>query len=250
MAIRIKAPVNSFVQFDEVDTIDSCEFDPFSICLPVFADNDVYFQFIIETDTQDEADSLCDLGNELMSIGIANHCGEATILDFEQKPDRYRIDATHLLYNWMHGLPNFATVISNSECFLIKITVQGVYTVYDFCSNCFQRIAEVCHTSVIEYSNEDNAYGFDYCGGSIIDSGSSESCEPLFIQFTNQANISIPYTTILQNKYGAVPSVQAWIFDDNNELVDMGIRASFDAFPPTTINIDFGGFSSGIIKIS
>ena len=249
MAIRIKAPVNSFIQFDEVDAIDSCEFNPFSLCLPVFADNDVYFQFILETDTQEEADNLCDLGNELMAIGIVNNCDEEMLLEFEKKPDRYRIDATHLLYNWMHGLPNFATVISIAECFFIKISVQGVYTVYDFCSNCFQRISDVCHTSVIEYTNEDNAYGFDYCGGSLIDEN-VQSCEPLFIQFTNQANISIPYTTILQNKYGAIPSVQTWIYDDDNQLVDMGIRASFDAFPPTIINIDFGGFSSGIIKIS
>lgn len=250
MAIRIKAPVNSFVQFTEVDTIDSCNFDPFSLCLPVFADNDVYFQFIIETDTEDEADTLCDLQNAAMIIGIANSCDEDRLIEFEEKPERFRIDATHLLYNWMHGVPNFATVISDGECFLIKISVQGVYTLYDFCSNCFQRILGTCHTSVIEYGNDDNAYGFDYCGGSIIESDNNISCDPLFISFTNQASISIPYTTELQNKYGAVPSVQTWIYDENNDLVDMGIRASFDSFPPTQINIDFGGFGSGIIKIS
>lgn len=248
MALRIKAPSNSFVQWDEPDTIDSCNFDPFSLCLPIYQDRDVSFQFIIEADTEDEADTLCDLQNALMTIGIARNCDEDRLLEFEEKPDRYRISSKQVLYNWEHGVPNFATVISKGECFLIKITIQGVYTIYDYCSNCFQRIDDPCHTSVIEYGNDENAFGFDYCGGTPVDED-EENCEPLIITFTNQANISIPYTTQLQIKYGAVPSVQTWIYNDAGELVDMGIQEKFDMFPPTEIKIDFGGFASGIIKI-
>lgn len=248
MALRIKAPVNSFVQWDEVDTIDSCNFDSFSLCLPVYQDTDVAFQFIIEADTEEEADALCDLQNAFMTIGIALGCDEDRVLEFEDKPNRFRISATQILYNWEHGLPNFATVISIAQCFLIKITVQGIYTIYDYCSNCFQRIDGTCHTSVLEYGCDENAFGFDYCGGAVV-SEDVENCEPLIISFTNKANISIPYTTQLQEKYGPVPSVQTWIYDENGDLVDMGIRESFDMFPPTAINIDFGGFSSGIIKI-
>jgi hypothetical protein len=249
MAIRIKSPVNSFVQFDEVDEVRSCEIGPFSLCLPVFSDNDVNFQFILQTDTEGEADALCDLHNALITIGIAEDCSQERILDFEEKPERFRIGTTSVLYNWQNGLPGFATVIAVAQCFIVKITIQGIYTVYDFCSGCFQRIGDTCHTSVIEYGNEDNAFGFDYCGGSAIDEETSV-CDPLFVQFTNQANIVIPYTTQLQNKYGAVPDVQVWIYDDvTGDLVDMGVRASFDGFPPTNIKVDFGGFASGVIKI-
>lgn len=249
MALRIKAPVNSFVQWNEVDVIDSCNFDSFSLCLPVFQDKDVYFQFIVEGDTAEETDALCDLENSLMAIGIAANCGEDRLLTFEEKPNRFRISDKQVLYNWQHGFPNFRTVISNGQCFLIKITIQTVYTIYDFCSNCFQRISNPCHTSVIEYGNDDNAFGFDYCGGGAVESNDVD-CEPLIVEFTNKENIEIPYTTQLQNKYGPVPSVQTWIYDDSGDLVDMGIRESFDMFPPTKIKIDFGGFSSGIIKIS
>jgi hypothetical protein len=249
MAIRIKAPANSFVQFLEADTIDSCQFSPIVLCLPVFADNDVSFQFILETDTEDEADNLCDLSNSLLTVGIAESCDEEMLIEFPYKAERYRIGTRSVLYNWQNGLPGFATVISKGQCFIIKITLQLPYVVYDYCSNCFQRIADVCHTSVLEYGNEDNAFGFDYCGGTNIDTDNPQDCDPLIISFTNRATIAIPYTTELQLKYGSAPTVQVWIYD-GDELVDMGIRVSFDSFPPTLIGADFGGLSSGIIKIS
>ena len=249
MAISILSPVNSFVQFTEVDVIDSCEFPPQRFCLPVFADNDVFFQFVLVTDTKEEADTLCDLTNGYIQIGIAQSCEDDPVLIFEEKPERFRLDDTHVLYNWMKGLTDFGTVISIAECFHIKIIVQGVYNLFEFCSNCFQRIADVCHTSVIEYGNEDNFAGFFYCSGSVID-GADSTCEPLIISFTNKENIEIPYTTQLQLKYGDVPSVQTWIYNDDGDLQSMGIVAKFDGFPPTKIKIDFGGFASGIIKIT
>ena len=249
MAIRIKAPTHSFIQFDETDAIDSCQFSPIVLCLPVFADNDVYFQFILETDTEEEADSLCDLQNALLTIGIAESCDEEMILEFPYKAERYRVGIKSVLYNWQHGLPNFGSVISKGQCFVIKISVQQPYSIYDFCSGCLQRIADPCHTSVIEYGNDDNAFGFDYCGGTSVDGDAADNCDPTIIQFTNVPDIAIPYTTELQLKYGSTPSVQVWIYD-GAELVDMGIRVSFDAFPPTLIKADFGGISSGIIKIS
>jgi hypothetical protein len=250
MAIRIKAPTHSFVQFDETDIIDSCQFDPFGLCLPVFADSDVAFQFILETDTQAEADALCGLSNASVVIGLAEACDEDMILEFADKPERFRIGLTSVLYNWSRGLPNFGSVIDRGQCFFIKITIQGVYSVYDFCSNCFQRISDPCHTSVIDYGNDENAFGFDYCGGAAVDSEQLASCDPLIVQFTNKATLAIPYTTELQLKYGPTPSVMVWLYDENNDLVEAGIRVAFDTYPPTVINADFGCVSSGIIRIS
>src|SRR5689334_9894055 len=151
MAITIKAPRNSFIQWAEANAIESCQFAPITLCLPVYQDNDVYFQFILETDTQEEADSLCDIQNALVTIGIAESCENDMVLEFSSKAERYRIGTNAVLYNWQHGLPGFGTVISKGQCFIIKIAVQGIYTLYDFCSNCLQRIADPCHTSVIEY---------------------------------------------------------------------------------------------------
>jgi hypothetical protein len=44
--------------------------------------------------------------------------------------------------------------------------------------------------------------------------------------------------------------VAVWIYDETGQLVDMGIRVTFDVYPPTIISADFGGLSSGIIRIS
>lgn len=249
MAVTISSPRFSFVQFNESDLVQSCQFNDIHLCLPVFDKDDVSFQFVINTDTVEEADGLCDIANDKITLGIVSDCEEDFLIEFPEKPERYRIGEKQILYLWEHGLTDFDLVIDVAQCFLVKIKVTiSVYEEYEFCSNCFQRIGDSCHTSVIEFGNEDNAFGFNYCY-----SGEDESegtCEPTFIQFTNKETLIIPYTTSLQNKYGILPTVQVWIYDVNGELTDMGIRAAFDTYPPTEIRLDFGGPASGVIKIS
>lgn len=248
MAVTIISPRFSFVQFQESDLVTSCQFKDIHLCLPIYEASDVAFQFILQADTAEEADELCDLTNDKITIGITDECDNDPLLTFLDKPERYRISERQVLYLW-RDLTDFDTVVSEGECFLIKITVDlDAYGLYEFCSNCFQRISDNCHTSVIEFGNDENAFGYNYC----FSGGEEEetTCEPTFIQFTNKETLIIPYTTSLQNKYGTVPSVHVWIYDITGELVDMNIRASFDTFPPTEIRFDFGGPASGVIKIS
>jgi hypothetical protein len=75
------------------------------------------------------------------------------------------------------------------------------------------------------------------------------SCYPLIIPFTDLATLDITYTTAMVLKYGAVPTVQVWIYDNSNRLVNMGVSVVLDANPATLISIDFGGIGSGIIVI-
>lgn len=250
MAINITAPRFSFVQFSESDNVQSCNFRDIHLCLPVYDADDVAFQFVLVADTEEEADALCGLTNDKIEIGIVEDCADEYLINFKVDfgliPERYRISPKQILYNWSHGLPSFATVISAGECFKIKIRVDDTY---EFCSNCFQRISDPCHTSVLEYGNEENAFGFNYCAGEAVDED-NETCDPTIVQFTNKATLTIPYTASLSAKYGNTPSVQVWIYDENNELVDMGIRVAFDTYPPTELRFDFGGPASGIIKIS
>lgn len=249
MAITITSPRFSFVQFGETDSVQSCNFPDVSLCLPVYDENDVAFQFVLVTDTEEEADALCDLTNDQIQVGIVESCDDGFLINFKEDfgliPQRFRISPRQVLYNWEHGLPSFNTVISVGECFKVKIVVDGGY---EFCSNCFQRISDPCHTSLLEYGNDENAFGFNYCNGEAVDED-SDTCDPTIIQFTNKSTLVIPYTTSLQAKYGNAPSVQVWIYDENNELVDMGIRVAFDTYPPTELRFDFGGNASGIIKI-
>lgn len=246
MAYKIISPTNSFVQFGVSSVVTSCNFKDIALCLPVYADDDIAFQFVIEADSEEEADALCTLDGENISLGIAEDCDEDNLITFTERPDRYRISPFQVLYNWAHGVPEFTTVISSGGCFVIKVSLLDTYT---FCSNCFQRIKDDCHTSVLEYSNEDDAFGFNYCNSQPVDS-SDTVCEPTLITFTNQSTLAIPYTAAMIDKYGNVPTLKVWIYDGSGQLVNMSVSQSFDNYPPTQINIDMGGPATGVLKIS
>lgn len=246
MAIRLISPLNSFIKFGESSLITSCNYRDIDLCLPVYEEDDVHFQFVAETDTVEEADALCDLTNELVEVGLAGGCDEGFAVVFTEKPDRYRISDFQILYNWSHGLPSFSTYFEVGKCFVIKVDVNG----FERCSNCLQRIGNDCHTSVIEYGNDDNAFGFVYCSSGSIGETDSETCDPTFVSFTNQSLLTIPYTAGMVAKYGLVPTIKSWLYDVNGELVNMSVRQAFDGYPPTEIRIDLGGNSSGILKIS
>lgn len=245
MSYQISTSRFSFIQFAETDVIESCNWPDSDMCLPVFADNDVYFQFFINSDTEEEADALCDLENDLIRIGLVEQCTDGFLLEFSQKPVRYRISDTQVLYVWQHGLPNFTNVLAVSECFHIRVQLFE----QAWCSNCFQRIGDDCHTSVLEYYGEENQFGYAYCPSSDGIVGVDTTCEPTIIQFTNQTTMVIPWTAFLQAKYGDAPTVAAWV-NDGGELVQAGIRIAYDAFPMSEIRIDFGGLASGIVRLS
>lgn len=247
MAYRILSPQNSFVRFGESGVVTSCEYADIPLCLPVFSEDDVFFQFVVEADTTEEADALCDLTNSLVVVGIANSCESPLIKTFTEKPDRFRISGFQVLYNWSHGFPGFTDVVNVGDCFVVKVTIDETV---DSCSNCFNRIGSDCHTSVVEYGNDDNFAGFNYCNSEGVTSSDGADCDPTFISFTNQPTMTIPYTAGMVNKYGVVPTIKVWIYDTNGELVNMSVRQAFDAYPPTEIRLDFGGPATGIVKIS
>lgn len=247
MPYNITAPRNSFIQFGESSNVISCNFSDINLCLPVYEEDDVWFQFIVTADTEAEADDLCDLTNELVTVSIVDGSGGSTYKVFTEKPDRYRISAFQILYNWQHGLPGFEDVVTVGDCFNIKVVIDSIN---EATSNCLQRISGTCHTSVIEYGNEENAFGFNYCNSEGEDANANDPCEPTFVSFTNQATMVIPYTAGMMAKYGNAPTIKSWLYDITGELVNMSIRQAFDTYPPTELRFDFGGVASGIIKIS
>lgn len=234
----------SFIQFQELDTIDLCNWPGNEMCLPVYNENDAWFQFVVLADTEEEADVLCSQDNDAVRVGIVQQCIDA-MAPYIQLPTRLRISPTRVLYGWQHGLPNVTQDVAVGECFRIGVQVVAQF----FCSNCFQRIGNDCFTNVIQYSNDENAFGFNYCAGPLPEEAQQEDCDPTIIQFNNQSIMTIPWTAFLQQKYGSSPTIQVWV-DDGGELVVAGIRVAMDAYPPTEIRIDFGGVSTGIIKIS
>lgn len=244
MGYNVVSPANSFIQFNETGNVTSCEFADINLCLPVYEDDDINFQFVVEADTTEEANDLCGLEN-LVDIGITRDCSIFDI-NFSQDPDRYRISDKQVLYNWPNGLPGFTSVIDTGECFTIMVKVGG----QNFCSNCLQRISDPCHTSVIEYGNDDNFAGFNYCNSVGVDQADTAACDPTFVSFTNQSTLNIPYTAAMLAKYGNAPTLKVWIYDTSGELVNMSVRQAFDTYPPNNLLFDFGGPATGIIKIN
>lgn len=244
MALTIINPPQSFVKFSEAELPPYCGWGDVSFCLPVFADEDVYFQFIIEGD-EGEIDGLCTPDASEVEVSIVPDCNETPLLIFAQKPSRYRLSATQILYNWSHGLPGFTGVVDVNKCFKVQVSINELA----FCSNCFERIADDCYTSVVEYGNDEDSFGFKYCYSGSIDTGTNDACDPTNIQFISVATLSIPYTAMLLDKYGPMPNVQVWIYNDMGELQNMGTQVTFDGYPVTMINMDFGGTASGIVTI-
>jgi hypothetical protein len=249
MAYSVSSPRNSFVQFGGSSVIQSCNFADLSLCLPVLDEDDAWFQFIV-AGSEEEIDTLCDIENELITLSIIDGCDGGTLKTFTEKPDRYRISSTQMLYNWQHGFPGFASVVTVGQCFNVLVEIQGLYGTVTGCSNCFQRIAVGCHTSVIEYGNDDNAFGFNYCNSEGEAGNAGDPCEPTFIEFTDIPTLTVPYTASMAAQYGAVPTIKVWIYDENGVLVNMSVRQAFDTYPPTQIMFDFGGNATGVIKIS
>lgn len=247
MGYEIISPRNSFVQFDPAPGVPHCIWGDMSQCLPILLDSDVTFQFIVRADSIEEADALCTLNNSLVDIGLVRDCDQDGFdVEFSEQPERFRINEFDVLFNWNWGLTGAVGFYQVRECFFIRVVVNGE----NHCSNCFQRILSECFSSVLEYGNDEDGFGFYYCdGGSIPTDGPVGDCLPTEIEFISQTSLSIPYTTELQTKYGTIPSVQIWIYDIGGELVNMGIVASFDALPPSLINIDLGGIASGVVRI-
>lgn len=246
MPYRLETSPFSFIQFAESDVIESCNWAGHDMCLPVYDMNDAWFQFSIIGDTQEEVDALCTLVNNI-TLGLVSDCDNEYLIEFAQKPVRYRVGALRLLYAWQHGMPGFDSVVGVGDCFRFKIELAD----QAWCSNCLQRIKDDCHTSVIEFGNDDNFAGYYYCaGGAEGAGGDSTDCEPVEIPFINQATMTIPWTAYLSERFGNLPSIESWVYDQvTGELIKPGIVATLDTYPPTEINIDFGGPSSGVVKI-
>lgn len=246
MAVTIITPTNSFVRFDNEPPETHCVHGAFGDCLPVYAESDVAFQFVVQADTPEEANALCSVYSSGIAMGLVSDCDQEDFdVLFEEEPERYRISSNQVLFNWSHGLPGMLGFYDDGDCFHIRISIGDS----NYCSNCFIKIPEDCFTSVVEFGNDENFAGYNYCNAGEATVDGTLVCEPTIIEFINKETLNVPYTTFLQNQYGTVPTVQTWIYDGSGDLVNMGITATFDAMPPTMISFDFGGMASGVIVI-
>ncbi len=177
MAYSIVSPKYSFIQFgySQFSGQDNCYGD-IKNCLPVFNDSDLAFQLILKSDTK--AEMLAAYNTLIQSVKlvllesfVTNQVDfEAAILkDFVTDIltfERYPISDTEILYFWPHGLPGFKDEIDCGKCFQIgiKIESENIEALnISAASNCLFRPCDDCWTSLLEYSCDENSYGFNYC---------------------------------------------------------------------------------------
>jgi len=256
--IDIRSPRFSFVQLATAaygyvpETYETCTFPDVSFCLPVYAYDDIAFQFIV-TGTSLEMDELCSLSDpDKVEIGLVRDCGDDFDINFNAaylRPTKARISETEVLYKWEHGFPSFDTEYAIEECFYVKVVVHMDAGDVSACSNCFQRIGADCFTSVLEYGAEQNIFGFNYCDSGAMFEEEEECEDPFIYQFTNAETIDIEYTDEMRTRFGDVPTVEIWIWD-GSQYSKPFIQTGFDAYPITRILANLGGAATGFLKIS
>lgn len=75
-------------------------------------------------------------------------------------------------------------------------------------------------------------------------------CTPTIIPFFNTPSSTIGYGPSLQSQYGLAPNVTVSYWD-GAQYVAAGImtQIKFDGYPVTSITVDHGGISTGLLKI-
>lgn len=157
-----------FEQFEAIEGFEDCG-EPVPGALPVYAADDVAFQLQL-SGSPDEIDALC-AGWKDIKLKLLSGCNYK---DEDTEPDviktytgRFKVwirGTTEAILYWPHGLPGIENDIECDACFQLAVQVNT----HLFPSACLKRICNPCHTALIEYYCEENAYGFQYCETDIL----------------------------------------------------------------------------------
>lgn len=155
-------PPYSFIQFG----------NPNSPIIPVCDDNDIAFHTEVLCTTVAQANTLMDsvdvklyvVKPEASISSTADITPSVVLFDYSWMPlGKFRISEKRIVLYWPNGLSGIST-IEMEQCCKICLSI-GTEAVV---SNLLKRV-DTPFTSVLEYSCEENSYGFKYCAdGSII----------------------------------------------------------------------------------
>lgn len=192
MAYRVVTPQFSFVRFSDQHLEDADWMEnqipgaELGIVLPVSHVNDFAYQFIVETDTEAEADDICNsdggpAGNPVImgvpgaSLGptltqtefntlASSYTYESVIM--EMGGGRYRLDNTHVLFY----VPRISLVdVPCGSCFQMVFAPNNNFDYGFYVSNIFSyQCDNTDYTSVIDYYSDLDEAGFYYCISSDI----------------------------------------------------------------------------------
>lgn len=146
---------NSFITFNEVIYLtqrDCAIIRPF--CLPVFEPSDISFQIQIDTDIEEFTTQ-----TPIVEVQV----GETKYNVTEATVNIELIADTIYSVSYVFEGSNLLDNVDIGECFNIVISFEVDEVRYTSTSiTCLQRVADTCFTSKLEYSNNENAFGFIY----------------------------------------------------------------------------------------
>jgi hypothetical protein len=172
MAITIISPRLSFVQIEPYTPVFLCGEE--MVSLPFSLPNDLKFQLLIETNTIAEADAV--MAEAISNFNLllvkggpsvdAATIQANTLLNYSTMNkhfDRYRIGLMAVLLYWPHGLATYDTHVDCESCFKMAADITIATQQIIAPTNTFYRSCDTCFSSVLEYTCDENAYGFNYC---------------------------------------------------------------------------------------
>ncbi len=168
--MELISPKYSFVFFDDEEHVASyCNECP-DFCIPVIEAGDINFQFNAEADDIADADAIFDTPIENTRLIIATTAG-VTIRDWTTTDgllfEKFRTGPTTVTFVWKNDFFAFKDLISCDQCFMLRLftgfIIGGEQEDIETDMNCFIRKCDPCYTTVIEYSNEEDGFSFNYC---------------------------------------------------------------------------------------
>ncbi len=172
-------PKYSFVKFGEPESIISCCEGQSIFCIPVVEENDTFFQFSLKGDTPLEGYQIFNapastvqlkllkgIGNTPETVGV-NVLRNWTV-DDSLVFERFRATDLETVFIWKNVFKNIVSFVKCNECFELAVTVSIGDTTITRVSSCFVRSCDSCYTSVLEYSGDQDDFGFRYCNGEAV----------------------------------------------------------------------------------
>lgn len=257
MAFILKNPPHSFVQFglEQFEKSD-CENCLDEIHLPITEASDIAFQLMLEFDSVAELDTAFAANdfNNIKLFLIEKDCITAgaytptVFYDFSTVTllfDVYRVSSTQVLLYWSHGLTPIG-LLSFEQTFRFALQIPIGSTLIEVPSNCFFKSAVDCFTSVLEYSCDENSYGFIYC----VDDIPNIVRLPTYIskpQFTDEESIYVKSDGAVQ----VLKSVTKKEYEGKTDYLNQGLHEKLKiAITHDNVNIKSQYYSGGIRKIA
>jgi hypothetical protein len=179
MAYRFISPDYSFINFSDnhLSADDwqegSCPGSEKGFCLPILANTDLAFQFIIEGDNSTQGDTICDIdladvrfgiraGSPVETLSTADFNALGYIINgLDLGLQKYRLNDTQVLFYVPGPIANMVHEAMGG-CFQLAFKFPTIFTSAQV-SNCLTANAEDCYTTELTYYSESDEAGFMYC---------------------------------------------------------------------------------------